>query len=184
MPDVETWKFINTFAPWFSAGGTIAAVITSLFLAMRDRRIRLRVNAGIRVIVEHGNPQFRQEIVFLSVTNVGHRSARVTTFYWRCGFLPRNLFIQLSPDNPYSTRLPKELQDGEEAIWQIPTGQFVEKIEAFLHGWLAQRFPAVYVKTLKIGVPTSTGAKAERLAEKPLREWYLAKYREFKVKPK
>jgi len=29
----ETWQFINTFAPWFSALGTIFAVIISLRLA-------------------------------------------------------------------------------------------------------------------------------------------------------
>jgi len=33
LVETETWKFINTFAPWFSAIGTILAVVTSLYSA-------------------------------------------------------------------------------------------------------------------------------------------------------
>jgi hypothetical protein len=39
--DRETWTFVNSFAPWLSAIGTLAAVITSLYLATADRT-RLR----------------------------------------------------------------------------------------------------------------------------------------------
>ncbi len=47
----DTWEFINSFADWFSAVGTFAAVIVALLLAMRDRTIRLEVSAGHRLIV-------------------------------------------------------------------------------------------------------------------------------------
>ena len=45
--DRETWKFINTFAPWVSALGTTAAVIVSLYLALRTARVKIRVGSGI-----------------------------------------------------------------------------------------------------------------------------------------
>ena len=95
-----------------------------------------------------------------------------------------NSFIQLSPDDPYSTRLPKELKDGDEAMWQIPVEHFGLNMEQFFHGWFAKYFPAAYIRTLKVGVSTSTGVSAEALAEKPLRDWCLAKYRESKKGPK
>lgn len=52
--DVEFWKFINTFAPWLSALGTIAAVVVSLYLARRDKSIRLEVSAGHRLLATPG----------------------------------------------------------------------------------------------------------------------------------
>jgi hypothetical protein len=72
MFDTETWKFINTFAPWVSAIGTIAAVITSLYLAIRDYKIRLKVdNFEATVSFHHNNehPNFQ----VLHITNVGSR---------------------------------------------------------------------------------------------------------------
>jgi hypothetical protein len=51
-------------------------------------------------------------------------------------------------------------------------------MDQLFHGWLAKRWPAIYIRNLRIGVSTSTGATAEALVEKPLRDWCLKKYRE------
>src|SRR5688572_19989531 len=42
----KTWEFINTFANWPSAIGTLAAVGVALYLAFRERRISLKLSAG------------------------------------------------------------------------------------------------------------------------------------------
>ena len=52
--DQETWLFINSFAPWISAFGTIAAVIVALYLSIREKRVRLRVSAGYRLLIIPG----------------------------------------------------------------------------------------------------------------------------------
>jgi hypothetical protein len=54
MWDKATWQFINTFADWFAAAGTIAAVIVAIYLARLDKTIRLKVNAGARLMVTAG----------------------------------------------------------------------------------------------------------------------------------
>ena len=41
--DRETWLFINSFAPWLAALGTVAAVIVALYLARRASRLDIRV---------------------------------------------------------------------------------------------------------------------------------------------
>jgi hypothetical protein len=46
--DQETWRFINTFAPWLSAIGTLTAVAVSLYLARRSDRQKLEVRVGLR----------------------------------------------------------------------------------------------------------------------------------------
>ncbi len=52
MGDRSLWLFINSFAGWLSALGTIAAVIVALYLARRDSRIRLKVVVGLRLLLQ------------------------------------------------------------------------------------------------------------------------------------
>ena len=55
----DTWEFINSFAPWLAAFGTVAAVIVSLYLARTDKRIRLAIYEGVRIItVRTGDGKF------------------------------------------------------------------------------------------------------------------------------
>lgn len=54
MTNLE-WTFINSFAGWFSGLMTFVAVLASLYLAMRDWRVRLRVNVGIRRLYRTGD---------------------------------------------------------------------------------------------------------------------------------
>src|SRR2546428_351481 len=80
--DRQFWTFVNSFAPWLSAVGTICAVITALYLARRGDRIRLRVRCGIRIVVaQGGRPGSAPQYVNLEVTNVGRRTATITTLY-------------------------------------------------------------------------------------------------------
>ena len=76
MPTKADLTFINTFAGWLSAVGTLLAVIVSLYLARRDSRIRLRVNIGIRkMIIERGVHivKYAPDFILIAVTNVGSR---------------------------------------------------------------------------------------------------------------
>ena len=71
----ETWKFINTFAPWLSAIGTLMAVAVSLYLARHDKRIRLEVNAGHRLLITEGQKGPHPEYLLIRIVNIGHREA-------------------------------------------------------------------------------------------------------------
>lgn len=68
---VEEWKFINTFAPWFSAIGTLLAVCVSLYISYCTRKIALSVSSGIFVFNENG---VDEEYLTISVTNTGYRT--------------------------------------------------------------------------------------------------------------
>jgi ABC-type Fe3+ transport system permease subunit len=48
--DWETWRFINTFADWLAALGTVGAVVVALYLARKGNRIELEVRAGLRKV--------------------------------------------------------------------------------------------------------------------------------------
>lgn len=68
---VEEWKFINTFAPWFSAIGTLLAVCVSLYISYSTRKIELNVSSGIFVFNENG---VDEEYLAINVINTGYRT--------------------------------------------------------------------------------------------------------------
>lgn len=69
---IDDWKFINTFAPWLSAFGTLLAVCVSLYISYSTRKINLKISSGIYTFNENGT-----EVDYLSiqVINTGYRTA-------------------------------------------------------------------------------------------------------------
>ena len=114
--DKETWQFINTFAPWLSALGTISAVIVSLYLATQDRRVRLKVHASVQVLIEPGRSR---EFIGVSAVNIGRRETTITGIGWKIGPIRKKSFIQLG-FSPESAQLPVRLSDGQSAMFLIP----------------------------------------------------------------
>ena len=72
---IEEWKYINTFAPWLSAIGTISAVMVSLFLARKDKP-KLKTNTSIKVLISEmfdNNPRY----LIIEVANIGIRPTKI-----------------------------------------------------------------------------------------------------------
>ena len=88
---MEYWKFINTFAPWFSAFGTVTAVIVSLYLAKSEKPIKLRLLADIRILTEENNPKY----LMIEAINIGSRVANITWIGWEIGLFKKLSFIQV-----------------------------------------------------------------------------------------
>ena len=156
MFDRETWLFINSFAPWLAALGTVAAVIVSLFLARRASRPDIRVFTNLISL-------FGQEIpkkVCVQINAVNHsRKAVVNTIaWWSLGFGRREQgWIVLPPDDPRSTKLPCELDFSGEANFLFPFATFQEPWKSLLEHVGESRFPWLTVRLLRVGMVTSTG---------------------------
>jgi hypothetical protein len=114
--DKDTWQFINTFAPWLSALGTIAAVIVSLYLATQDRRVRLKISASVQVLIQNDHTE---EFIGISAVNVGRRELTIKSIGWTMGIVRKRNFFQWGL-SPHSTELPARLQDGGTAMFLIP----------------------------------------------------------------
>jgi hypothetical protein len=127
MSTRDTWDFINTFAGWFSAIGTFAAVAVSLYLAMRDSRIHLRVNAGIWRIFGSGNPEIDdKDLVLIAVVNVGRRTAKITGIFWR-NVLTRGVYLRQNPgESPWSAQIPAKVEDGDEVNFTVRLDTFAK----------------------------------------------------------
>src|SRR5712691_9296364 len=119
MPDRETWRFINTFAPWFSAIGTTVAVIVSLYLARRSARPKMKVSISIKTMMGGGGAS-KPDFLHISAVNNGFRDVTITGLAWRIrGFKPQ-AFIVLPPNDQYSKKLPARLTYGDEASFLFP----------------------------------------------------------------
>ena len=158
MFDRETWLFINSFAPWLAALGTVLAVIVSLRLARRISRPDIRV--FIRLI-----SLFGQEIpkkFFVQIDAVNHsRKAVVNTIAWwswrPLGFGRRKQgWIVLPLHDPHSTTLPCELDFGKEASFFFPFDAVHESWKSLLEHVDDSKFLWLTVRLLRVGVVTST----------------------------
>lgn len=165
--DRATWEFINSFAPWIAAVGTLAAVIVSLYLARQDRRIRLDVYAGIRILtLPLIDGKFPEYLVF-HIVNISRREAQVKGISWMCNFHKVRVLHNPLKDG-LSSELPIKLRDGEEANFFHPlkNSSYLDDIaKAYL-----SRYPRLLSYFIKIEVSTSVGVDFKVRIEKNLRE--------------
>jgi hypothetical protein len=168
ISDKETWKFINTFAPWLSAIGTIAAVWVSLYLA-RQERMKLYVGAGHRLIFTPGQKGPHSEYIVIHIVNIGNREAQITNIGWKVGFFKkqRQYAIQVIEPDGLSSPLPVLLRYGEQANYYIPLGGERKWLEGFIKGFY-KHHPKSRVKHTKIQISTSLGKTFESTIEKGL----------------
>jgi hypothetical protein len=166
--DQATWEFINSFADWFSAVGTIAAVIAALSLARQDRRVRLRVNAGSRVMVSQNPTSTPSDQLLIGITNIGHREAQISNIGWKVGIFKKKFSIQTPSFDAYSSSIPSRLRDGEEARFLIPLDDEIDWLGNFVQQFL-KPYPKVLVHFVWVQAHTSVGKTFEARIEKSLR---------------
>jgi len=167
--DRSTWEFINTFSPWLSALGTIAAVVVALYLARIDKQVRLEVSAGIRFMLTSGVPGPHPEYLAIRIVNIGHREAQVTNIGWKVGLFKKKLAVQTTRKDGLSSDLPIRLKDGQEANYYIPLSKNANWLRDFVKDFLPNRFRS-RARFIKITVHTSIGKSFEAKIEKGLRD--------------
>jgi hypothetical protein len=177
--DRETWKFINTFAPWLAAFGTLSAVVTSLYLARRSDRVVLDVRVGIRSLaVRGGGPRHGTELLWVNITNLGRRSATLTALYWRPVPWRKAGWLWLAPENDLSSPFPTTLTDGQSANYAMPIAEFLKNFSGFARETFAGCTGWVRLRLLRFHVTTSTGqsftAKPERSVLQQVRQLAVA----------
>jgi len=161
---IETWKFVNSFAPWLAALGSIAAVVTSLSLAFRQTSIRLHLTAGHRFSVWTGTPQLPPEVLHIAFADTGFRDVEVTAIEWKVGLFRRRCLLQTTVDDGFSSRIPVRLRHGERAQCFLPFDSWI----GYMREHLAP-FHRLQVRRLNVQVRTSVGRTVKGRVEKQLR---------------
>ena len=110
---IECWKFINSFAPWLSAFGTVAAVVVSLYIALSNRKISINISSEIYQFGE-GN-----ECLIIKVTNTGLRTVVFDNQFciaFQVGRFKNKKYIGIGEsyiDQSKSSNFPCRLTEGE-----------------------------------------------------------------------
>lgn len=168
--DKEHWDFINSFANWISAFGTVGAVVVSLWLALRPERITLSVSAGIRVVIIPGVQVAPARFITISAVNRGKRVAKVTGIGWAYGGRRRKnrrTLLQLpgDPRDGMSSPIPVLLDDGQQAQWMFPKEAWMEQIDKlYSEDWRKT------IRSFVVEVSTSVGHTFRAPVDQALKE--------------
>lgn len=169
-------NLFNALGAWVAAIGTISAVIVALYLARRDKMIRVRLSAGHRLTGHGYDIRTYSDCCSIRVVNLSSRKVTITGIGWRTGFFKKKIFEQVLSTPSYPSPLPITLADGDEATWHIPfvsTDQFPNWIDTFPRNVLGEN-PHYVSKSLKVFVYTSIGKPIIASVEKPLRDKLIA----------
>ena len=163
----------GSVANWVSGIGSLTASCVALFVAERNRQISLSGYVGKRVLIGGGFP--KTNVLSISVTNLGTRAAKITNVGFQCGRGKgkRVAIVSVGIRDPkfhwvITDSIPKTLNDGESANWQIPLNESENWIDdlvdnQFVRSWLD-------VETLRFSVHTSHGKTKYIQPERSVRE--------------
>jgi len=165
----EEWQFINSFSNWIAAIGTVAAVITSLYLARASQKLRLRVYAGHRIIVGGKRKESYPEFLAIGAINKGSRIATIDNVGWRVGFFRKRHMIQIVTGGSMSSPLPVTLGDGGTAQWLVPLDLEDNWVERFSRDFLLPHWRLTLL-TVRLRVFTTVGVAFEARLEGGLRK--------------
>ena len=172
--DLQFWGVVGT---WVASIGTVGAVITSLWFAIHQNTVKLKVSVGVRTLVTPGQTDL-PEYCSIQVANIGHRPAKITNVSWQVRrWRTRKKWLQTFGFSEFDD-IPKMLAEGEEASFMIPLNQFGNDddwIVSFPKYLVGDDDPRL-IKSLKVGIHTSVGQSFYSKAENGLIEALVEAY--------
>lgn len=139
---IQVWNAVGT---WVSGTATFCAVVVSLYLSRRSEKVRLHVTAGAYLRFG-GEAEPSEDILMVSVTNLGDRPVRVESMIWA---LPRRRskwsHAYQMFNEPGGEHLPKQLVHGERANFTLSDEEY---------SW-SSRFAGQFLRDLKPSEITS-----------------------------
>lgn len=147
---------------WIAIGGcisgigTLAAVVTALFLARRVEKIRLKVEVGLRGIFTPGDGSPFQKHLGIFVTNLGERPVTVNSVVWVVGRGKKKRYAIQTVSGPHTSQCPVELAHGKTATFLVSFDVTKNWLEDFATGFI-QDLSDESLKTLFAQVHTSVG---------------------------
>jgi len=88
----EEWEFINAFAPWFSALGTVLAVVVSLYFSYSNRKTSLMISASIFEFFQEGS-QETEDYILIQITNTSYKDVVIKNFSWEFGLFKKRYIM-------------------------------------------------------------------------------------------
>jgi hypothetical protein len=166
MMDRDPYKLWEVLGTWAAAIATFAAVLTSLWLARKAERPRLRVTVEAMKLVDPSKVLDPERIrldeqptrIFLVATNVGMTRIRINSVGWHWWLIRDKGSYQNPPERQdQSHPWPATLEHGDQLQWILPFEDIVEHIaENMLSTTMWWR---TKLQFLRVIVGTSTGRR-------------------------
>jgi hypothetical protein len=146
--EMAFWAKVAALGQVASAAATTAAVIVALWIARSDRRVNLKVTAGLRLIwAGDGSPA--TDVIAIVIANRGTRLVRVVNLGWRSGWLrrygPEFLRQQFALQNaslvPGSPRLPFDVEPLKEQTIMVNVSDFNDNARPEDRDLFTRKFP-------------------------------------------
>ena len=160
---IQIW---NTLGTWLAGIATFAAVVVSLHLARRGERLRLKVFAGLRLVIR-GDGTPAEEHLNIGVTNLGDRAVIVNTVGWAVGKGKQRQYCIQTVSGPWTAQYPIELPHGKQASFMVSFAHTPTWFTEFANGFL-KSLSDKELDTLVAQVHTSVGETVEVKPEKDL----------------
>ena len=154
---MQEWEIINSFANWFAATGTIAAVVVSLWLARRQDRPRVSLQAEISSVWFEKESDKNREYLMIRAANIGVRPVTISHLSIRFGCFRKVWVAVPLPDLETSSTFPTELSYGKEASWYVPLEKGEFKWQENISRFLAESFKNSRIRCAAVFATTTTG---------------------------
>lgn len=187
----ETYNFWSLIFNFFTAVGTVSAVIVALRLASSRDAPRIKVTCGIRFLINHGDEESLSQ-VHVQALNVGIRSEKVQSSGYTIGLFKWKVSCFVMPSQaPQLLGFPCTLESGETAYDVIDMETFNDRqLEFFtkffdeveLPDWIKNKkwFPKYALKTARCWVSVTRGSTTETALDKHFQEYILEQWQEGK----
>lgn len=169
---IDIYNILNLFVSSLSAIGTLLAVIVALYFARRDQKANLELEIGISESLDKKTMEIISDyrILNIEITNLRRRPLILTGLYLDGGFFKKKYHDLTEFEESTSATLPVKICDGEHVHFEIKLTDLIP----FLYEWEnGIRFPKVWIKSLKIGVKTSTKRVFESKIDKSIQRQIL-----------
>lgn len=168
----EEFNFWSLIVNSVIAIGTLAAVITALYLGLRQNKPRIKIFCGLKRILRHPAISSDQLFVYISATNAGVVDEYISTFGYRVGipFSRKNCVVNPS-GNMLEPTFPATVNPGclcsdfieIERFDKLQLDFFIRGIqEAKMPKWVKSKswFPAMILRTARCWVFPNRANKA------------------------
>jgi hypothetical protein len=97
---------------------TLAAVWTSLYLARRQLKPRIKIQIEVVAVADRENLKRRTyPMIIVMVANQGHYTVVVRGIYWLVRRLPRHAILQQDERHGFATNFPYAIEPGCRTTW-------------------------------------------------------------------
>ena len=104
---------------WIAGIATVFVACVSLFLARKVRKVSLKTDVGIVMLIGNGYP--KQEVLSISVTNIGECPVTVNSVGWTIGKRKNRRCAMQNLTHPNSDMYPIEINHGKTANFLVAT---------------------------------------------------------------